>query len=278
MNLGSMNLPMQSMYPFPEFMYPDVMFPRFDGMSNPLDVNHIRNPFDAHNPCCVTRDQYSQLAMRRLLNTSDMMRAQMNPLLAAQSAMMSPVERMRLFQMQFPFGFPYPGHTPFEVPTGISERHLAELRQNHSHVVNESSVPHTNSFNEIPVESKEGEEKHSSPNGSQTSVKTVKEKINVVKVEKEENGEKNSCNRENSAEHQESFRHEAGASDRSDRLPDQHDEAKRNDDSSVSKEDDNSASQFRISFRGIQAEFTNRLENLDRSFSESFGGLGKKDK
>lgn len=267
MNLGSMHLPLPSMYPFPEFMYPDVMFPRFDGMSNPLDVSHIRNPFDVHNPCCLTREQYSQLAMRRWLSASDMLRTPMNPLLAAQTAMMSPVERMRLFQMQFPFGFPFPGQTPFEFPGGMNERHLAEQRQNQNRADGETSLPHTNPYKEIPVGGSKIEgEKSPSPRGSPSPDKSSDQELNVVKVEKDENEEKSFCARENSDEPQAPLRSETETSSKKDYPVDQ------------DNRNNESNSQFRVNFKGIQAEFSNRLESLDRSFTQSLGGFGPKDK
>ncbi|XP_031553711.1 uncharacterized protein LOC116290748 isoform X2 [Actinia tenebrosa] len=268
MNLGGMHLPLPSMYPFPEFMYPDVMFPRFDGLSNPLDVSPIRNPFDVHNPCCLPREQYSQLAMRRWLSASEMLRTAMNPLLAAQTAMMSPVERMRLFQMQFPFGFPFPGHAPFEFPGGLNERHLAEQRQTPNRADGESSsLPHTNPFKEIPVGgSKQEDEKRPSPKGSPTSGNTSDQELNVVKVEKEENEEKTFCGKENSDEPQGPVRSDTKTTSKSHCPVDQNNEM------------NDSNSQFRVNFKGIQAEFSNRLESLDRSFTESLGGFGPKDK
>lgn len=255
MNLGGMHLPIPSMYPFPEFMYPDVIFPRFDGMS--MDAPHIRNPFDVHNPCCMSRDQYSQLAMRRWLSTPDMLRSPLNPLLAAQTALMSPVDRMRYFQMPFPFGFPFPSHSHFEIPTTVNERQMSEfsMRQGRPDVANSEANP--NVVKEADGKRDEEKSLKGSPVGG------AEKEITVVKEEKDENVTK-CCN--------ETENHNMKTS-----VPEADDEVKTkqvNGDEGKSK----SSSQFHLNLKGIQAEFTNRLECLDKSFSESFGGLGKKDK
>lgn len=250
MNLGGMPLPIPSLYPFPEFMYPDVIFPRFDGMSM-TDSPHIRSPFDVHNPCCMSRDQYNQLAMRRWLSTPDMLRSPLNPLLAAQTALMSPVDRMRYFQMPFPFGFPFPSHSHFEIPSTMGDRSMSGRPD----VATTESTTNTSKETEIK------REEVKSPNCS--PVETQEKNSTLVKEEKEENANKGTTDGENQ---------ECVIS------ANQSDTANGDPKMQQANGDDKSSPRFRVNFKGIQAEFTNRLECLDRSFSESFGELGQKDK
>jgi len=249
MNLGGMPLPIPSLYPFPEFMYPDVIFPRFDGMAM-ADSPHIRSPFDVHNPCCMSREQYNQLAMRRWLSTPEMLRSPLNPLLAAQTALMSPVDRMRYFQMPFPFGFPFPSHSHFEIPSTVSDQSMSDLSTRQGRP--EASSSDTNT----PKETEVKREEIKSPNSSPTK---VPERENTsVKEEKEENGPK--C---------------VVVSDSQERVPVSQSETVNGD---PKMQHVNGDDKFRVNLKGIQAEFTNRLECLDKSFSESFGALRQKDK
>lgn len=124
-NLGNMASQFPGLCAVPsEFMYPDVMFPR-DMLH---DLQHLRNPFDIHNQCCIGNDPYTALAMRRWLSNPDMFRSPLNPFLAAQTGLLTPAERLHL--LKFPFGYPahFPGPSPFDLgaAAGLAERNLPE--------------------------------------------------------------------------------------------------------------------------------------------------------
>ena len=124
-NLGNMAAQFPGLCAFPpEFMYPDVMFPR----EMLHDLQHLRNPFDMHNPCCFGNDPYTALAMRRWLTNPEMFRSPMNPFFTAQAGLLTPSERLRF--LKYPFGYPTPfsGPTPFDLggAAGLTERSLPE--------------------------------------------------------------------------------------------------------------------------------------------------------
>ncbi|XP_015760723.1 PREDICTED: uncharacterized protein LOC107339895 isoform X2 [Acropora digitifera] len=124
-SLGNMASKFPALCAFPpDFMYPDVMFQR-DMLH---DLQHLRAPFDMHNPYCLGNDPYTALAMRRWLTNPDMFHSPLNPMLAAQAGLLSPAERLRF--LKFPFASPayFPGASPFDLGaiSGFTERNLPE--------------------------------------------------------------------------------------------------------------------------------------------------------
>ena len=263
-NLGNMASQFPGLCAFPpEFMYPDVMFPRVDMLH---DLQHLRNPFDIHNPYCLGSDPYTAaLAMRRWLNNPDMFRSPLNPLLAAQSGLLSPAERLRF--LKFPFGYPSPFTSPssFDLgaaaaAAGLTERNLPEytlrsLYQNglvpdmaRNNASKETEQKHT------PSTEKQARQGSCSPPSKTASPENVKE--NVVDNGKEKGD---------------------------DSVVDEFFEEKKKpakDNNAAEEEDDEEekvdvvggvkpTSVLRQTFAGIQEEFNSRLENLNKSFARS---------
>lgn len=266
-NLGNMASQFPGLCPFPpEFMYPDVMFPR-DMLH---DLQHLRNPFDIHNPCCLGNDPYTALAMRRWLSNPDMFRTPLNPLLAAQSGLLSPAERLRF--LKFPFGYPspFPGPSPFDLGAaagaGLTERNppeyslrglyrnglvpdmarsgaLKETKQRHSPLTEKQSQVRDNSSSSPPS-------KRASP---ECSVVVKKEIVDSDK------GEDTDSAKEEPFEGRSKLAKVSNASD---------------DDGGEDEKVDvvggvKSGSGLRQTFAGIQEEFNSRLENLNKSFARS---------
>lgn len=265
-NLGNMASQFPGLCAFPpEFMYPDVMFPRVDMLH---DLQHLRNPFDLRNPCCLGTDPYTAaLAMRRWLSNPDMFRSPLNPLLAAQSGLLTPAERLRF--LKFPFGYPspFPSPSPFDLgaaaaAAGLTERNLPEYSLR-SHYQNGLGPDATRSNS-----SKETEQRHSpsserqvidsssSPTGKRASPEqSLSDKKDKVDNSKEEETD---ISKE---EFSEEKKRSAKASSTSD---DEDDEEKVDVVGGIKP-----PSGLRQTFAGIQEEFNSRLENLNKSFARS---------
>lgn len=267
-NLGNMASQFPGLCAFPpELMYPDVMFPRVDMLH---DLQHLRNPFDIHNPYCLGSDPYTAaLAMRRWLNNPDMFRSQLNPLLAAQSGLLSPAERLRF--LKFPFGYPSPfsSPSPFDfsaaaAAAGLTERNLPEyafrsLYQNglvpdmaRSSALKETEQKQT-SFTEKQAREGSSSPPSKTPSKSATPDNSKKSEVENGKEKKEESDmneffeeKKKSIKDRNAAEEDE-------------------DEDEKVDVVGGVKP----TSVLRQTFAGIQEEFNSRLENLNKSFARS---------
>lgn len=267
-NLGNMASQFPGLCAFPpEFMYPDVMFPRVDMLH---DLQHLRSPFDIHNPCCFGTDPYSAaLAMRRWLSNPDMFRSQLNPLLAAQAGLLTPAERLRF--LKFPFGYPspFPGPSPYDLGTaataaaGLTERNLPEyslrsLYQNglgpdmaRSNVSKEAEQQHS------PSTEKKVMDVSSSPASKRKSPEhglSAKKDLVNNSYEKESDIAK-----EEFLEEKKKFAKASSTSEGED------DEEEKVDVVGGVKP----ASGLHQTFAGIQEEFNSRLENLNMSFARS---------
>lgn len=263
-NLGNMASQFPGLCGFPpEFMYPDVMFPRVDMLH---DLQHLRNPFDMHNPCCLGTDPYSAaLAMRRLLSNQDMFRSPLNPLLAAQSGLLTQAERLRF--LKFPFGYPspYPSPSPFDLgaAAGYTERNLPEysLRSLYQHGL----VPDMARSNA----SKETEQRHSpitekqvrDSSCSPSSKRATPERGLSVKKDLVNNGKEEGTD----SAKEELFEEKKRSAKASSTSEDEDDEEEKVDVVGGVKP----ASGLRQTFAGIQEEFNSRLENLNKSFARS---------
>ena len=263
-NLGSMASQFPGLCAIPpEFMYPDVMFPR-DMLHN---LQHLRNPFDIHNQCCLGNDPYTALAMRRWLSNPDMFRSPLNPFLAAQTGLLTPTERLRLLKL--PFGYPahFPGPSMFDLgaPAGLTERNLPEyalrglyrnglapdmVRSGASKETEQRRSPSTEKQSQMR------ENHSSSPSSKRASPKCS---LSVKKeVMEDDKGKDTNSAKEETLDGQNKMQ-KVGASD------DDGDEDEKVDVVGEVKP----ASGLRQTFAGIQEEFNSRLENLNKSFALS---------
>ena len=264
-NLGNMASQFPGLCAFPpEFMYPDVMFPR-DMLH---ELQYLRNPFDIHNPCCLGNDPYTALAMRRWLSNPEMFRSPLNPFLAAQSALLTPAERLGF--LKFPFGYPSPfsGPSPFDLgaaAAGLSERNLPEFSARSLH--RNGLIPEM-ARNGV---SKEADQRHSpltekpsqSHESSSSSTQSKKASPNRGVVVKKElvvgdNEEDTDSAKEEPLEGRRKSSKVCNGSSESD------------DDEKVDVVGGvKPSSGLRQTFAGIQEEFNSRLENLNKSFVKS---------
>ncbi|XP_078359949.1 uncharacterized protein LOC144644353 isoform X2 [Oculina patagonica] len=266
-NLGNMASQFPGLCGFPpEFMYPDVMFPRVDMLH---DLQHLRNPFDMHNPCCLGTDPYTAaLAMRRWLSNPDMFRSPLNPLLAAQSGLLSPAERLRFLKFPFAYPSPFPGPSPFDLgaaaaAAGLTERNLPEysLRNLYQNGLGpdmtRSSASKETEQRHSPSTEKQAAESSCSP----TSKRASPERSLTDKKDPVENGKEEETNIAKEEFLEEKKR---SAKDNS-TSEDEDDEEEKVDVVGGIK----SSSGLRQTFAGIQEEFNSRLENLNKSFARS---------
>lgn len=267
-NLGNMASQFPGLCGFPpEFMYPDVMFPRVDMLH---DLQHLRNPFDMHNQCCLGTDPYTAaLAMRRWLSNPDMFRSPLNPLLAGQSGLLSPAERLRF--LKFPFGYPspFPGPSPFDLgaaaaAAGLTERNLPEysLRSLYQNGLGpdmtRSSASKEMEHRHSPSTEKQVAESSCSPTSKTASPeRSLSDKKNPV-----DNGIKEE---ETNVAKEEFLEEKKRLSKASSTSEDEDDEEEKVDVVGGIK----SSSGLRQTFAGIQEEFNSRLENLNKSFARS---------
>lgn len=267
-NLGNMASQFPGLCAFPpEFMYPDVMFPRVDMLH---DLQHLGNPFDIHNPCYFGNDPYAAaLAMRRWLSNPDMFHSQLNPLLAAQAGLLTPAERLRF--LKFPFGYasPFPSPSPFDLGTaaaaaaGLTERNLPEyslrgLYQNglgpdmaRTNLSKETEQRHS------PSTEKQVMDGNSSPASKR---KSPEHDLSVKKDLVDSSNEK-----ESDIAKEEIFEEKKKLAKASSTSEDEDDEEEKVDVVGGVKP----ASGLRQTFAGIQEEFNSRLENLNMSFARS---------
>ena len=268
-NLGNMasQFPGLCVFP-PEFMYPDMMFPRADMLH---DLQHLRNPFDIHNPCCLGTDPYTAaLTMRRWLSNPDMFRSPLNPLLAGQSGLLTPAERLRF--LKFPFGYPspFPSPSPFDLgaaaaaaAAGLTERNLPEyslrgLYQNglgpdvaRSNASKETEQRHS------PSTEKQVKDSSSSPTSRKASPEgSLSDKKDFVANGKEQ---------ETSIAKEEFLEEKKRLVKASSTSEDEDEEEEKVDVVGGVKP----SSGLRQTFAGIQEEFNSRLENLNKSFARS---------
>lgn len=267
-NLGNMASQFPGLCAFPpEFLYPDVMFPRVDMLH---DLQHLRNPLDIHNPCCFGSDPYTAaLAMRRWLSNPDMFRSQLNPLLAAQAGLLTPAERLRF--LKFPFGYPspFPSPSPFDLgnaaaaAAGLTERNLPEysLRSLYQNGLG-PDMARSNV-------SKETEQRHSPStekqvmDGSCSQASKRKSPEHGLSVKKDLVD--NSNETESDIAKQEFFEEKKKLAKASSTSEDEDDEEEKVDVVGGVKP----APGLRQTFAGIQEEFNSRLENLNKSFARS---------
>lgn len=263
-NLGNMASQFPGLYPFPpELMYPDVMFPR--DMFH--DLQHLRSPFDIHNPCCFGNDPYTALAMRRWLSNPDMFRSPLNPFLAAQAGLVTPAERMRF--LKFPFGYPspFPGPLPFDLSTtsGLTERNLPEyaLRGLYRNGL-------------VPDMTRGGASKESEPQHSPSTEKQsqVRDNNSVSPPSKRASPERSMVKKEGVDDD----KGEDTDSAKEEPLEERNRSAKVCSPADNDGDDDEKvdvvggvkpASELRQTFAGIQEAFNSRLENLNKSFARS---------
>lgn len=264
-NLGNMASQFPGLCAFPpEFMYPDVMFPR-DMLH---DLQHLRNPFDIHNPCCLGNDPYTALAMRRWLSNPDMFRSPLNPLLAAQSALLSPAERLGF--LKFPFGFPSPfaGPSPFDLgaaAAGLTERNLPEYslrgpyrnglvpEMARSGALKETEQRHSPSTEKQPQARNSTSSSPSKRASPEQNVIVKKEVVSDYKGEDTDNAKEELFEGRNKPS---KVCNGSNEDDDEDEKVDVVGEVK-------------PSPGLRQTFAGIQEEFNSRLENLNKSFARS---------
>ena len=263
-SLGNMATQFPGLYPFPpELVYPDVMFPRPDMLQ---DFQHLRTPFDIHNPCYLGADPYTALAMRRWLSSPDVFRSSLNPLLAAQAGLLTPAERLRLLQFPLGYHYPFPGPSPFDLgpAPGLSERNFPEYsihgfyRNGLMPEVIRGSAPKEQGKRHSPSTEKQ-------PNVRDGSSSPLKKRLNPEKVVtvKKETVDVDNCDERDSAK-EESLAPERNISSCSGDEDYDEEEVKVDVVGGVKP-----TSVLRQTFAGIQEEFTSRLENLNTSFAQS---------
>lgn len=274
-SLGNMASKFPGLCTFPpEFMYPDVML-QHDMLH---DFQHLRSPFDMHNPCCLGNDPYTALAMRRWLSNTEMFHSTLNPMIAAQAGLLTPAERLRL--LKFPFVYPtrFPVPSPFDIgaASGFTERNLPEyaLRGfygNRNGLVN-SDIPRSVAAKQ-PEQSQSPSKEKQAPVGdnrenkcfpvqsklgsSEGSIFVKKEPLSGDKKNEEAKTAKKDTLDGTSVNVCSSTSDVGGSGDG--------DEEERVDVVGGGKP----GSGLRQTFAGIQEEFNSRLENLNKSFALS---------
>ena len=271
-SLGGMGMPYPGLFPFPDLMFPDVAF------HNPMEFARMRNPFDMHG-CCNPTDTYTTMAMRRWLSSPEMFRSPLSPLIGAQTGLLSAADRMRFFQYSFPYGFPFPGATPFDLNAGLSEVNLPEYAMR-SGLYRNGQIPESSNpsaglketdqevkSSKLPKKeeiSQEETQKRKSPSNEQN------EKANdvvIVKKEKPDSGF------ENMKVDDDVDMEDCKPSLVRKPTPKQvKTESGDNEDGNADVVDSKSVCDLRQTLTGIQQEFTSRLEDLKESFAQSLDG------
>ena len=276
-SLGGMGMPYPGLFPFPDLMFPDMAFQRLEALHNPVDFARMRNPFDMHG-CCSPGDSYTSMAMRRWLSSPDMFRPPISPLISAQAGMLSAADRMRFFQYPFPYGFPFPGVTPFDMNAGLSEMNLPEYSLR-SGLYRNGQVPE--SANSVSKEADQENKSPKSPKKDENTPEEMEKRRSPSKEQKERNGEVFVVKKEKldngfgDVKEDEDVEMEECKSPplrKSSPKAVKKEKPDSEEEENVDVVEPRSVCDLRQTLTGIQQEFTSRLENIKESFAQSLDG------